>query len=72
MQNIEITSEDLKQVLKEQHNWKAPGPDGMQNYFFYFIFYFFILFYLSKKNTLRDFPSSGVNHFSILNLILKY
>jgi hypothetical protein len=34
MQNIEITSEDLKQVLKKQHNWKAPGPDGMQNYWY--------------------------------------
>ena len=27
-----ITTKDLKKALKKAPNWKAPGPDGIQNY----------------------------------------
>jgi hypothetical protein len=32
MVNESITSEDIKQTIKKLHNWKAPGLDKIQNY----------------------------------------
>lgn len=32
MDNIEITKEDIKSVLKKANNWAAPGADKLQNY----------------------------------------
>lgn len=34
MNNINITVEDLKNVLSKLPNWKAPGKDGLQNFWY--------------------------------------
>ncbi|XP_044766190.1 uncharacterized protein LOC123322312 [Coccinella septempunctata] len=32
MEEITITEDDIKAVLKKSNNWTAPGPDGIHNY----------------------------------------
>ena len=31
-ENLDITAEDVKQILGKVPNWKAPGPDGVQGF----------------------------------------
>lgn len=34
MENIEVKMEDIVKRVKGMSNWKAPGPDGVQDYCF--------------------------------------
>ncbi|XP_045474923.1 uncharacterized protein LOC123680851 [Harmonia axyridis] len=68
MEEVRITEEDVKAILKKSNNWSAPGPDGVHNYWWkYFDCTHKILAEtfqraLLNPSNLPEFLTSGITH----------